>query len=60
MPARKQLATVIDEVLTCNEEVKAVENALVEEYKKLNNKCDVVIDKIKARKKNKKSKQAGE
>lgn len=48
MRARKQLANVIEQVL--EQQDPEVESTTVEDYKKLNDKCDVVIDKIKSRK----------
>lgn len=63
MHARKRLANVIDQIVTSEtqklEEVVA-ETSTIDEYKKLNEKCDVVIDKIKTRKGKKTSQQAGE
>ncbi len=55
MHSRKQLANVIDQILTSEQEVETIERTTVEEYKKLNEKCDVVIEKIKARKSKKKN-----
>ena len=48
MQPRKQLAHVIDELLT-SEDV-SLDQSTLDEYKKLNEKCDVVIDKIRKRK----------
>lgn len=61
MHSRKQLATVIEQVLTSEQEqVSEVEAATIDEYKKLNEKCDTVITKIKNRKKGKKNTQQSE
>ena len=58
MHSRKQLATVIDQILTTEkEQLEELETTTVDDYKKLNDKCDVVINKIKDRK-GKKSKKA--
>lgn len=58
MHSRKRLATVIDQILTTEEkQVNEVETSTVDDYKKLNDKCDAVISKIKDRK-GKKSKRA--
>lgn len=54
MHARKQLAQVIDVVIATEEVEADVDPSTVEEYKKLNDKCDAVIGKIKSRKKSKK------
>lgn len=61
MHSRKQLATVIDQILTTEkEQVTEVEAATIDEYKKLNEKCDTVISKIKTRKGKKNSQQSEE
>jgi galactitol-specific phosphotransferase system IIB component len=66
MYPRKQLAEVIENIITTEEVEAEIEAAIVEDYKKLNDKCDIVISKIKSRKgknkgKNKKvTKQIGE
>lgn len=57
MHARKQLANVIEQVL---EQEPDVDPSTVEEYKKLNDKCDTVISKIKGRKGKKTEQQVGE
>jgi len=57
MHARKQLATVIEQVL---EQETDVDPSTVEEYKKLNDKCDIVISKIKGRKGKKTEQQVGD
>lgn len=49
MRSQQQLAQVIDEILETEEE-KDIDSSTVEDYKKLNEKCDVVIGKIKNRK----------
>lgn len=56
---RKQLAEVIEQVLEQESDKLDLDSSMVDDYKKLNDKCDVVIDKIKNRKK-RKSKTAGE
>lgn len=59
--SRKQLAQVINEVIDTESNIeKEIEPIVVEEYKKLNDKCDVVISKIKTRKRKKNSNQSGE
>lgn len=61
MHARKRLANVIEQIVTSEKEtLQEVETSTIDEYKKLNEKCDVVIDKIKTRKGKKTSQQAGE
>lgn len=61
MHSRKQLATVIDQILTTEkEQLEELETTTVDDYKKLNDKCDVVIGKIKNRKGKKKIQQSGE
>jgi hypothetical protein len=59
MHARKQLATVIEQVLEQEMETD-VDPSTVEEYKKLNDKCDIVISKIKGRKGKKTEQQVGD
>ncbi len=61
MHSRKQLAKVIDQILTTEQEqVEELETTTVDDYKKLNEKCDAVIGKIKNRKGKKTSQQTGE
>ena len=61
MHSRKRLANVIDQILTSEQEkLDAVEVSTVEDYKKLNDKCDAVIVKIKKRKGKKTIQQSGE
>lgn len=61
MHSRKRLATVIDQIITSEQEqVKEVEASTIDEYKKLNEKCDTVITKIKNRKGKKNSQQSEE
>lgn len=61
MHSRKQLANVIDQILTSEEEkVSEVEASTIDEYKKLNEKCDTVITKIKNRKGKKNNAQQSE
>lgn len=57
MPRKAQTAIhdIVEEYVSNSENAEMDENSL-ENYKKLNEKCDVVISKIKDRKKNKKSK----
>ncbi|MGI0058143.1 MAG: hypothetical protein ACREBJ_00105 [Nitrosotalea sp.] len=51
MHASKRLANVIEEIITSEQEITAeVEASTLDEYKKLNERCDVVIGKIKTRK----------
>lgn len=45
---RKQLSHVINNII--NEVVEEVKPELIDDYKKLNDKCDIVIYKIKVRK----------
>jgi hypothetical protein len=59
MQSQKQLASVIDQILTADSSAK-LEESTVDEYKKLNDKCDQVIGKIKSRKDKKNNKQAGD
>ena len=61
MHSRKRLANVIDQIITSEQEqVSEVEASTIDEYKKLNEKCDTVITKIKARKGKKNSQQSEE
>ena len=61
MHSRKQLANVIDQILTSEkEQLEEVDASTVDDYKKLNDKCDVVIGKIKKRKGKKTIQQSGE
>lgn len=60
MHSRKQLANVIDQILTSEQEIETLERNTVEDYKKLNEKCDVIIGKIKERKSKKNCKKIGE
>jgi hypothetical protein len=58
MHSRKRLAKVIDQILTSEQEqLEELETTTVDDYKKLNDKCDAVIGKIKNRKSNKTAKQ---
>lgn len=58
MHSRKRLANVIDQILTTEkEELEKVEESIVEDYKKLNDKCDATIVKFNNRKGKKKSKK---
>ncbi len=55
MHSRKQLANVIDEIITSEkEQLEEVEGTIVEDYKRLNDKCDATIVKFKNRKGKKK------
>ena len=48
------------EFITAEAEISTeLDSSLTEEYKKLSDKCDTVIAKIKNRKSNKKTKNAG-
>jgi hypothetical protein len=58
MHVRRQLAQVIDQILETEQE--EIEPSTVEDYKKLNDKCDVVISKVKGRKGKKTEHQVGE
>lgn len=61
MHSRKRLAKVIDQIIVSEQEqVTEVEASTIDEYKKLNEKCDTVITKIKARKGKKNSQQSEE
>lgn len=63
MSPRKQLAKIIDQIVEPETEIKIeaeLDTSTVEEYKKLNRKCDVVIGKIKTRKSKKNNQQIGE
>jgi len=58
---RKQLAAAITQLVDIDPEVKeGIDNSTIEDYKKLNDKCDKVISKIKSRKGKKNSQQSGE
>lgn len=56
MPNNEQLAKIINTEVT-HEHPEDVEVKTINEYKKLNEKCDAVICKIKDRKKKKTSKK---
>ncbi len=61
MHSRKRLASVIDQILTTEQEkFEEVEASTVDDYKKLNDKCDAVIGKIKSRKGKKTTQQSGD
>jgi hypothetical protein len=62
MHARKRLAKVIDHIIQSEEDqvVEELELSTVDNYKKLNEKCDVVIGKIKNRKGKKTIQETGE
>ena len=47
---RKQLSSIIASVILKEEELEEVKQEIIEDYKKLNDKCDHVISKIKIRK----------
>jgi len=47
---RKQLTTVIDKIVTTAADTTTVEPEIIDDYKKLNDKCDDVITKIRNRK----------
>jgi hypothetical protein len=48
---RKQITSVIDQIITASSpEMEPVEPSIISDYKRLNDKCDTVIAKIKARK----------
>jgi hypothetical protein len=51
MHSRKQVAAVLDQILDKQEVVQEIEPQIVEEYKRLNEKCEQVICRIKDRKK---------
>lgn len=54
---RKQLNAAFDNILVeTNEELPSVEEEIVDEYKKLGEKVDTVISKIKSRRNNRKKK----
>lgn len=61
MHSRKRLANVIDQILTSEkEQLEEVEATIVDDYKKLNDKCDNTITNIKTRKSKKTKKISGE
>jgi len=61
MHSRKRLANVIDQILTSEkEQLEEVETTIVEDYKKLNDKCEATISHIKTRKSKKTKKTSGE
>jgi len=54
---RKQLSSVIDKIIQIDaSEAEEVKPELLDDYKKLNEKCDDVITKIKTRKSKKEKK----
>lgn len=55
MSPQRQLSNFIDTlllayVLSGDKELQNVKRTIIDEYKQLNNKCDVIINKIKERK----------
>jgi hypothetical protein len=57
MHSRKRLSNVIDQILTSEkEQLEEVEVTIIDDYKKLNDKCDTTITNINTRK-NRKSKK---
>lgn len=58
MHSRKQLAQVIDQIIVDVKDNSDVEPSIVDEYKKLDEKCDEVICKIKNRKVKKNTKRS--
>ena len=57
MSSRKRLATVIDQILTSEkDQAENVEASIVDDYKKLNEKCDATMDRFNSRKKKGKKK----
>jgi len=48
MQSRKQLARVIEQIIP--EKESEIDGNTIDDYKKLNDKCDTVINKIKKRK----------
>lgn len=56
MSHRKQLASVIEEIIINDHlEAKDVNEEMINDYKSLNEKCDIVISKINKRKNKKQS-----
>jgi len=51
MHSRKQMAEVLDQILEVEEVEQVIEPEVVEEYKRLNDKCEHVICRIHDRKK---------
>ncbi len=61
MHSRKRLAKVIDQIIISEQEqLEELETTTVDDYKKLNDKCDAVIGKIKNRKSKKTTKKSGD
>lgn len=61
MPRSKQLAEVIDQIIDTDPTIEQdIEPVIVEDYKKLNDKCDQVIMKIRKRKKRDHNQNSGE
>jgi hypothetical protein len=57
MHSRKRLANVIDQIIMSEQEnLEEVESTIVDDYKKLNEKCEATITNIKIRKSKSKSK----
>ena len=59
MHSRRQLAEVIDSLIVEGDNI-VVEHTTVDDYKKLNDKCDTIISKIKTRKNKKVISKTGE
>lgn len=47
---RKQLSSIIASVIQTDRELEEVKQEIIEDYQKLNEKCDHIISKIKTRK----------
>ncbi len=54
---RQQVSSVIDKIILDETDTELVEKETVSGYKELNDKCDVVISKIKNRKAKKQGKK---
>ncbi len=59
--SRKQLALVINEIIDTDTSIEQdIEPVVVEDYKRLSDKCDAVITKINKRKKRNKTQKTGD
>lgn len=56
--SKQKLATALDNIIEVTDPIQGMDGSLADEYKKLSEKCDTVISKIKDRKRKKPLKQS--
>jgi hypothetical protein len=54
MQSRKQLSVISDDIILAESDIELNNDDIVEDYRKLNEKCENIIKKINIRKKKKK------